>query len=79
MINYELGFKGNLNQNLLFQISLFYQDREDVQTKQSIVTSIESGLQGGLCPCSFTDYIGNAVKGSNYGIELELLWLLITN
>ena len=76
MINYELGFKGNLNQNLLFQIALFYQDREDVQTKQSIVTSIESGLQGGLCPCSFTDYIGNAVKGSNYGIELELLWLI---
>ena len=60
----------------MFQIALFYQDREDVQTKQSIVTSIESGLQGGLCPCSFTDYIGNAVKGSNYGIELELLWLI---
>ena len=76
MINYELGIKGNLNKNFLFQTSIFYQDREDVQTKQSIVTSINSGEQGGLCPCSFTDYIGNAVKGSNYGLEMELIWLI---
>ena len=76
LVNYELGFKGNLYKNVLFQTSLFYQDRADVQTKQSIVTSIKSGEQGVLCPCSFTDYIGNAVKGSNYGLELELLWLI---
>ena len=76
MINYEIGFKGNLNKNFLFQTSIFYQDREDVQTKQSIVKSINSDEQGGLCPCSFTDYIGNAVKGSNYGLETELIWLI---
>ena len=53
--------------------SIFYQDRDDVQTKQSLVTSIESGIEGGDCPCSFSDYIGNAASGSNYGVELELL------
>ena len=76
MVNYEIGFKGNLYKNILFQTSIFYQDREDVQTKQSLVTSIKSDEQGGLCPCSFTDYTGNAVKGSNYGLELELIWLI---
>ena len=79
MINYEFGVKGNINKNMLFQTALFYQDRDDVQTKQSIVKSISSGEQGGLCPCSFTDYIGNAVKGSNYGLEFEFLWLVNNN
>ena len=73
MWNYELGIKSNsLNDSLFIQASVFYQDRDDVQTKQSLVTSIQSGIEGGDCPCTFTDYIGNAVSGSNYGIELEL-------
>ena len=76
MWNYELGIKSNsLNDSLFIQASVFYQDRDDVQTKQSLVTSIQSGIEGGDCPCTFTDYIGNAASGSNYGIELELLWL----
>ena len=74
MWNYELGIKANnQNKTIFLQTSIFYQDRDDVQTKQSLVTSIESGIEGGDCPCSFSDYIGNAASGSNYGIELELL------
>tara|TARA_B000000477_G_scaffold56110_1_gene47234 strand:- start:904 stop:3054 length:2151 start_codon:yes stop_codon:yes gene_type:complete len=74
MWNYELGLKANNQDKTVFlQTSIFYQDRDDVQTKQSLVTSIESGIEGGDCPCSFSDYIGNAASGSNYGIELELL------
>lgn len=77
MWNYEVGIKTNLINNTLFlQTSLFYQDRDDVQTKQSLVTSIKDGSEGGECPCTFTDYIGNAASGSNYGFEVELLWLV---
>ena len=77
MWNYELGIKtNNQNKTIFLQASVFYQDRDDVQTKQSLVTSIDSGIVGGDCPCSFADYIGNAASGSNYGLELEFLWIL---
>ena len=77
MWNYELGVKtNNQNKTIFLQTSVFYQDRDDVQTKQSLVTSIDSGIVGGDCPCSFADYIGNAASGSNYGLELEFLWIL---
>ena len=62
MWNYELGLKANNQDKTVFlQTSIFYQDRDDVQTKQSLVTSIESGIEGGDCPCSFSDYIGNCL------------------
>jgi len=80
MWNYEAGIKGNWMDNLLtLQASFFYQDRQDIQTKESIVRSIDSGLavlEGGDCPCSFSDYFGNATEGKSYGIELESLWRL---
>ena len=77
MWNYETGIKTSLlNETLFLQASLFYQDREDVQTKQSLVTSIKSGIEGDECPCTFNDYIGNAASGNNYGFELELLWVI---
>ena len=80
MWNYEAGIKGTaLNDSLIFQTSIFYQDRNDIQTKESLVSSIETGLliqQGGVCPCSFTDLTGNAAKGYSYGIELETRWLI---
>ena len=77
MWNYETGIKTSLlNETLFLQASLFYQDREDVQTKQSLVTSIKSGIEGDECPCTFTDYIGNAASGNNYGFELEFLWII---
>ncbi len=75
MINYEVGFKHSyLNDALRLQVSAFYQDRSDIQTSQSTVRSIASGENGGPCPCSFTDFTGNADGGTNSGIELEANW-----
>lgn len=75
MWNYEAGIKGLwLDDRLTMQAAIFYQDRKDIQTKQSIVRSLDSGLlvqENGLCPCSFTDLIGNAATGSSVGLEIE--------
>lgn len=75
MWNYEAGIKGLwLDDRLTLQASVFYQDREDIQTKQSIVRSLDSGLlvqENGLCPCSFTDLVNNAATGSSFGLEIE--------
>ena len=80
MWNYEAGVKGTMLDNkLVLQASVFYQEREDIQTKQSIVRSIDSGLlvqQGGECPCDFTDLLTNATSGNSYGVELESTWYL---
>ena len=75
MINYELGIKHSLlNDQLQFRTSLFYQDRKDIQTKQSIVSSASTGQIGGDCPCSFTDFTDNATSGNNIGAEFEFNW-----
>jgi len=75
MLNYELGIKNTyFDGTLQLQASLFYQDRDDIQTKQSIVRSIASGAVGGPCPCNFTDFTDNAASGSNRGLEIELNW-----
>ncbi len=75
MINYELGLKNSyLDGNLQVQVSVFLQDREDVQSRQSIVRSIATGEIGGDCPCSFTDFTDNATSGTNLGLELEAYW-----
>lgn len=77
MINYELGLKNTyLDGSLQLQVALFYQDRDDIQSRQSIVRSIATGVVGGDCPCSFTDFIGNATSGSNKGVEIETTWLV---
>ncbi|MEM7360673.1 MAG: TonB-dependent receptor [Pseudomonadota bacterium] len=76
MLNFELGLKNSyLNDTLLLQAAVFYQDRDDIQSKQSIVASLATGELGGQCPCSFTDFTDNAASGSNMGLELELNWL----
>lgn len=76
MWNYEAGIKGVwLKNKLVMQAAVFYQDRKDIQTKQSIVRSLDSGLviqNGGLCPCSFTDLTDNAATGSSKGLEVEM-------
>ncbi len=78
MWNYELGLKGNwLNNLLTAQLSAFYQDRKDIQSKQSLVTSQADGTpvqEGGVCPCNFSDYIQNAAQGFSLGTELEMQW-----
>ncbi|WIO74875.1 TonB-dependent receptor [Porticoccaceae bacterium LTM1] len=67
MWNYEAGLKGNwLDNRLQIQAALFYQDRKDVQAKQSFIV---------LNPdfsTSFFDYISNAAAGESTGFELEL-------
>lgn len=75
MINYELGWKKSSNdQRLRMLASLFYMDRSDVQSKQSIVRSIATGEQDSACPCTFSDFVDNAGGSTNYGLELELQW-----
>lgn len=69
--NYEIGSKFTAADNSYnTRIALFYQDRDDVQTKQSLVQNIE----GSTCPCSFTDYTTNAAAGRAYGLEVETNW-----
>ncbi len=71
MWNLETGIKGRwLDDRLQAQIALFYQLRDMIQVKQSLVEPIV----GDICPCSFTDYFDNASKGSNFGLELEFNW-----
>lgn len=75
MINYELGWKKVSNdQRLQILAALFYMDRNDVQSKQSIVRSINTGELNGNCPCTFSDFVDNAGGSKNYGLELELQW-----
>jgi outer membrane receptor protein involved in Fe transport len=71
LLNYEAGIKGRwLDGRLDARLALFYQDRDDVQTQQSLVVPIE----GELCPCQFIEYISNATAGQSYGLEAELNW-----
>jgi len=78
MWNYEAGIKGYWpDNNLTLQTSVFFQDRKDIQSKQSLVRSLASGLliqEGGICPCSFTDLTDNAAAGESYGLEVEVRW-----
>ncbi|MEM8501080.1 MAG: TonB-dependent receptor [Pseudomonadota bacterium] len=75
MLNFELGLKQQyFDGGLSLQLAVFYQDRDAIQSKQSIVRSIATGVVGGICPCDFTDFTGNAAEGSNTGLELEINW-----
>lgn len=61
--NYEIGAKGiALDSRLTYQLALFYQDREDVQAKQSIFDPDNF---------SFNDYLTNAASGASLGLELS--------
>jgi outer membrane receptor protein involved in Fe transport len=69
--NYETGLKSTSHGGRLqSQIALFYQDRDDLQTKQSLLVPKE----GDTCPCGFDDYTVNAPAGTTYGLEVELNW-----
>jgi len=67
MINYELGMKGSwLDSRLQAQVALFYQDRSEVQAKQSIFDPNDF---------SFDDFLVNAAGGETTGVEVELNYL----
>ncbi|KAA9132735.1 TonB-dependent receptor [Marinihelvus fidelis] len=75
LLNYEAGIKGLfLDDQLRLAASAFYQDRDDVQVKQSIV--IPDDPAASACPCVFIDSLQNAAGGVNYGLELEADWQL---
>ncbi|MCA0901714.1 TonB-dependent receptor [Microbulbifer agarilyticus] len=64
MLNYEFGVKGDwLNNRLQAQVAAFYQDRSDVQAKQSIFNPQDF---------SFDDYLANAANGHSAGVEAEV-------
>ena len=70
MLNYEAGAKGRwLGDKLQAHLAMFYQQRDDIQIKQSLVGSRDNRGD------SFADYFGNSAEGSNYGLEFEFDWL----
>ena len=71
MWNFEAGIKGRwLDDRLQTQVAAFYQKRDDIQIKQSLVQSRDDSNA-----VDFTDYFGNAASGANYGVEVEFNWL----
>ena len=71
MWNFETGVKGSwFEQRLQARLSAFYQQRKDIQIKQSLVQSRDDSNAS-----DFTDYFGNSGKGRNYGMEAEVNWL----
>ncbi|WP_052691838.1 TonB-dependent receptor [Teredinibacter purpureus] len=70
MVNYEVGVKGNwLDNTLTAQLAGFYQERTDIQAKQSRAYPIE-----GEAYVDFVEYLSNAEAGSNAGLEAEVNW-----
>jgi iron complex outermembrane receptor protein len=66
LIGIEFGVKGaNQDGSLVLAFTTFYQKREDVQYKNSIVSDQ-----------SFVDFYNNAADGKNYGIEVSLNYLM---
>jgi len=69
LVGIEFGVKGsNDDGSLVLDFTTFYQERDDVQYKNSIV-------QGQ----SFVDVYDNAADGKNYGIEVSINYLLSDN
>ena len=70
MWNFEAGVKGSwLDSSLVTQMAAFYQQRKDIQIKQSLTQKREDSQA-----LDFTDYLGNSAEGSNYGLEVEFNW-----
>jgi outer membrane receptor protein involved in Fe transport len=62
LLGVELGLKGaNGDGSLTVDFNLFYQDRDEIQFKNSIVQDQ-----------SFVDFYNNAAQGSNYGLEVSV-------
>ncbi len=67
LLNYEVGIKGAwLENRLQAQLATFYQDRSDVQAKQSVFNPSDF---------SFDDFLTNAAGGESTGVEIELSYL----
>lgn len=69
LLGLEFGIKGsNQDGSLTVDFSTFYQKRDDVQYKNSIVNEQ-----------SFVDFYNNAADGKNYGVEVSLNYILADN
>lgn len=69
----EIGIKSNwLENTLLTRFTLFYTKRKDQQVKGSIEVPKDVNNPSG--PINFIDYVNNAAKGKNYGLEAEMDW-----
>jgi iron complex outermembrane receptor protein len=67
----ELGLKSSLNNDALStRLALFYTERNDQQVKSSYIIPATDPNEAP----DFQDYIANAAKGKNYGLEAELNW-----
>lgn len=67
--NFEVGVNSSLlNDKINTRVSVFYAERKDQQTKNSI--PLPDGANG----TRFLDLTSNAASGSNYGLEAELDW-----
>lgn len=65
LMNYEVGFKGSLaDERIRVRAAAFYMDRKDIQVK--------NWYNRGTF---FTEFLDNATRGDNAGIELETEWL----
>lgn len=66
--NYEVGFKGNFNDDLSLRAAIFYMDRDNTQISDFEVQTRDDGS------AAFIDVIANADIGTNQGAEVELSW-----
>ncbi|MFY0639508.1 MAG: TonB-dependent receptor [Bermanella sp.] len=67
----ELGLKSSLNSDSLnTRLAIFYTQRQDQQVKSSYIIPATDPNEAP----DFQDYIANAAKGDNYGLEAELNW-----
>lgn len=65
LMNYEIGFKGSLvDERLRLRAAAFYMDRKDIQVKNWYNNGQE-----------FSEFLDNATRGDNSGVELEVEWL----
>lgn len=65
LMNYEVGFKGSLaDERLRVRAAAFYMDRRDIQVKNWYNNGQD-----------FDEFLDNAARGNNSGVELETEWL----
>ncbi len=72
--NAEVGLKSLwLDGSLKTNLAIFYAKRKDQQVKSSLLT-VRPDLS-----TEFVDYLSNAAKGKNIGLEAEVDWLVNSN
>lgn len=68
LLAYELGYRFNPNKNLLFDLSLFYNDYDKLRSPEIIASQATSPLP------TVTVKSDNQLYGTTYGLELATTW-----